>query len=114
MPRTRHGPGYYLALTFGTLLSSQGADAQKVDPLGLRLRRLVRLYSVLRIGVTRGSHRAGLPAARRRQNGTRPDGDPPGVLFQRPRKLSIPTVSPGRPAISRTARRTPGMNEARS
>jgi len=54
MPRMRHSTGYYLALTFGTLLSSQGADAQKVDPLGLRLRRLVRLYAVLRIGVTRG------------------------------------------------------------
>src|ERR1700712_2778436 len=70
MPRTRHGPGYYLALTFGTLLSSQGADAQKEDPLGLRLWRLVRLYAVLRIGRTRGSHPAGLPAARRRKDDT--------------------------------------------
>src|SRR3954470_1520769 len=26
--------GCYLALTFGTLLSSQGADAQKLDPFG--------------------------------------------------------------------------------
>src|ERR1700712_5746629 len=32
MPRTRHGPGYYLALTFGTLLSSQGADAHETPP----------------------------------------------------------------------------------
>jgi hypothetical protein len=38
--------GYYLALTFGTLLSSQGADAQRLDPLGLRLWRLVLLYAV--------------------------------------------------------------------
>ncbi len=38
--------GCYLALTFGTLLSSQGADAQRLDPLGLRLWRLVPLYAV--------------------------------------------------------------------
>ena len=35
-----------MALTFGTLLSSQGADAQRFDPLGLRLWRLVQLYAV--------------------------------------------------------------------
>ncbi len=35
-----------MALTFGTLLSSQGADAQRFDPLGLRLWRLVLLYAV--------------------------------------------------------------------
>jgi hypothetical protein len=35
-----------LALTFGTLLSSQGADAQLLNPLGLRLWRLVLLYAV--------------------------------------------------------------------
>src|SRR3954462_1106718 len=29
--------GYYLALTFGTLLSSQGADAQQSGPRGLSL-----------------------------------------------------------------------------
>src|SRR5215213_8950064 len=33
-PQTGRGTGYYLALTFGTLLSSQGADAQKLDPRG--------------------------------------------------------------------------------
>ncbi|WP_233492098.1 hypothetical protein, partial [Blastococcus sp. TF02A-30] len=32
----RSGTGYYLALTFGTLLSSQRADAQKTHPHGLR------------------------------------------------------------------------------
>src|SRR3712207_5209766 len=32
---TSNGTGYYLALTFGTLLSSQRADAQQVHPLGL-------------------------------------------------------------------------------
>ena len=35
-----------MALTFGTLLSSQGADAQRLDPLGLRPWRLVLLYAV--------------------------------------------------------------------
>ena len=33
---------------------------------------------------------------------------------QRPRRESIPMVSPGRRDTSRTASRTPGMNEARS
>ena len=36
----------YMALTFGTLLSSQGADAQLLDPSGPRLWRLVPLYAV--------------------------------------------------------------------
>src|SRR5215211_1574780 len=41
--RTLKGPGtgYYLALTFGTLLSSQRADAQDLHPRGLRSRRLL-------------------------------------------------------------------------
>ncbi|MGY1987473.1 hypothetical protein ACI792_14745, partial [Blastococcus sp. SYSU DS0669] len=39
------GTGYYLALTFGTLLSSQGADAQKLDPSGLRPWLEVPLYA---------------------------------------------------------------------
>src|SRR3954471_12144662 len=38
-PKETHKRGYYLALTFGTLLSSQGADAQKLQPSGLRSRR---------------------------------------------------------------------------
>ena len=36
----------YLALTFGTLLSSQRADAQELDPHGRRPWRLVLLYAV--------------------------------------------------------------------
>ncbi len=44
----------YLALTFGTLLSSQGADAQEPHPHGLRSRLDVQLYAVLRIGRTPG------------------------------------------------------------
>src|SRR3954464_128193 len=41
-PSRNHGPGtgYYLALTFGTLLSSQGADTHEPRPSGLRSRRL--------------------------------------------------------------------------
>jgi hypothetical protein len=35
MTTSSHGSGYYLALTFGTLLSSQGADAQQFGPRGL-------------------------------------------------------------------------------
>src|SRR3954469_21076807 len=37
--------GCYLALTFGTLLSSQGADAQQLDPRGLRRWRIVQPYA---------------------------------------------------------------------
>src|SRR3954468_2607819 len=33
MPPKGHGTGYYLALTFGTLLSSQGADAHDTRPI---------------------------------------------------------------------------------
>src|SRR3954454_6772654 len=33
-PKETHKRGCYLALTFGTLLSSQGADAQQLDPFG--------------------------------------------------------------------------------
>src|SRR4051795_4476660 len=36
--------GYYLALTFGTLLSSQGADAHEPRPSGLRSKH----YSMVR------------------------------------------------------------------
>src|SRR4030095_1337576 len=43
-PKTR-GTGYYLALTFGTLLSSQGADAQKLNPHGPRRWQEVPLYA---------------------------------------------------------------------
>jgi len=39
-----------MALTFGTLLSSQGADAQEPHPSGHRPQLDVQLYAVLRIG----------------------------------------------------------------
>jgi hypothetical protein len=39
-PKETHKRGCYLALTFGTLLSSQGADAHDTRPFGLRSRRL--------------------------------------------------------------------------
>src|SRR6185436_8316928 len=38
---TSDDTGYYLALTFGTLLSSQRADAHEPRPFGLRPRRLL-------------------------------------------------------------------------
>ena len=104
---------YYLALTFGTLLSSQGADAQELNPPGHRPQLDVQLYAVLRIGWTRGSVRLAFrPRGASRtihQTGGPAHGGP-----QRPSRLSIPTVRPGRRAISRTASSTPGMNDARS
>src|SRR5918997_1481148 len=38
-PKETHKGVTYLALTFGTLLSSQGADALVLQPFGLRSRR---------------------------------------------------------------------------
>ena len=40
-PQPGRGTGYYLALTFGTLLSSQRADVQELRPRGLHSRRLL-------------------------------------------------------------------------
>jgi hypothetical protein len=51
--------------------------------------------------------RARAPPERSRKGGR-------GARPQMPRKPSIPTVRPGRRLISRTARSTPGMKEARS
>ena len=41
MPAQDPGTGYYLALTFGTLLSSQGADAHEPGLPGFVSRRLL-------------------------------------------------------------------------
>src|SRR3954469_17987828 len=41
-PKGPPGREYYLALTFGTLLSSQGADAHQIHPSGLHRWRLVQ------------------------------------------------------------------------
>jgi hypothetical protein len=49
-----------LALTFGTLLSSQGADAQKLDPSGLRSWLEVPLYAGFQMFPDRGSGPAAL------------------------------------------------------
>src|SRR3954447_5937552 len=119
-PKETHKRGCYLALTFGTLLSSQGTDAHRHGPCGLR--RWRRSYPTPRpSSPPEGNPPAGLPArAAHREPYTIREGRaqgvlrPPGEVAQSPRRLSIPTVRPGCPAISRTASRTPGMNEARS
>ena len=114
-----------MALTFGTLLSSQGADAQLPDPRGPRLWRLVQLYAVFGVLHPEGALRGPPGPVRRVENHTRTSGrvrkSAEGVRRhtaaarpQRPRKDSIPTVRPGRLLTSRTARRTPGMKDARS
>src|SRR3954451_15027576 len=126
-PRARRpaARGYYLALTFCTLLSSQGADAQKLDPSGLRSWLEVQLYAGFQQLPIRGAGPAALsdraahgePYTTSRGSCTDPPSGPRRACEsagQRPRKPSIPTVSPGRRPISRTASRTPGMNEARS
>src|SRR5919205_476047 len=117
--------GCYLALTFGTLLSSQGADAQRLDPLGLRLWRLVPLYAVFGVLHPGGALRGPPGPVRRVENDTRLSGPvrksvrgvgrhTPPTSRHSPRKPSMPTVRPGCRPISRTARSTPGMKEARS
>src|SRR3954449_6374508 len=54
--------GYYLALTFGTLLSSQGADAHEPRPSGLRSKRLSMLRLAEHRSLPLGVRSAGLPA----------------------------------------------------
>ena len=55
------GTGYYLALTFGTLLSSQRADAQKLGPSGLRVWLDVQHYAGFQRPRIRGTGPADLP-----------------------------------------------------
>src|SRR4051812_36209788 len=53
--RAEHGTGYYLALTFGTLLSSQGADAHDFQPISWPCFATVcPLYTGLRSSRTSG------------------------------------------------------------
>ena len=59
MTCTSHGMGYCLALTFGTLLSSQRTDAQKLNPSGHRPWLEVQHYA----GFQRPARRAASPAA---------------------------------------------------
>src|ERR687886_1773325 len=49
--------GCYLALTFGTLLSSQGADALVLRPFQPSFEAVSPLYTVLRSSPTSGSDR---------------------------------------------------------
>src|SRR3954452_12481922 len=111
---TGHGTGYYMALTFGTLLSSQGPDAQKLRPRGLHLWRLSMLRPASRrchpegptrwppgpLGAKRTlHHRRGLvqsaedvtPPTRPRARGTSAVGTP-WDGGQTPSRFSIPTV----------------------
>src|SRR3954470_8036614 len=88
-PQTGHGTGYYLALTFGTLLSSQRADAHEPRPSGLRSRRLLvwrrttvsprRSVPPAPDGVSRGAERKLLASGGRCQTGGQvtPDTRPP-------------------------------------
>src|SRR4051794_9367213 len=77
-PRARRpaARGYYLALTFGTLLSSQGADAQQLDPLGLRHWLDVQLYAGFQMFPTRGFW-PGDPPGPRGAERTLHDPEPP-------------------------------------
>src|SRR3954447_2255804 len=54
-PKETHKRGCYLALTFGTLLSSQGADAQRTGPFGLRPWRLCPTVRLSRTGAPKGA-----------------------------------------------------------
>src|SRR5215217_8024923 len=69
--RAHPGTGNYLALTFGTLLSSQRADAQKLDPSGPRPWLDVQHYAGFQSPRTGGLARRTSRSARRRENTTR-------------------------------------------
>src|SRR6185436_20866189 len=69
---TSDDTGYYLALTFGTLLSSQGADAQQLHPRGLHCWLGVQLLRRFPVVPDRDPVRRPSRAARRRRNTTRP------------------------------------------
>src|SRR3954452_362043 len=103
-PKGPPGREYYLALTFGTLLSSQGADAHQIHPSGLHRWRLVQPYAATG-NSPRGVSGWPLGPARRvdedtpspgsRARGFRTVQDRRERSAQRPRKDSIPTVRPG-------------------
>jgi hypothetical protein len=77
--------GYYLALTFGTLLSSQRADAQKLDPRGPRHWLDVQHYAGFQQIPTRGAGPADLPVrAAHGEQYTTPEGLCRGVRRPRP------------------------------
>jgi hypothetical protein len=61
-----------MALTFGTLLSSQRADAQQVNPLGRPRRLDVQHYAVSSGPASGGLDRRTSRSARRMENHTRP------------------------------------------
>ena len=71
-----------MALTFGTLLSSQGADAQKLDPSGRRPWLDVQLYAGFRRPARRAAGPAALPgrAAQRESYTAITGGSNPGVV----------------------------------
>src|SRR5687768_14064422 len=61
-PQEGRDTGYYLALTFGTLLSSQRADAQQLDPHGNRHWLDVQHYAGFQQLPPRGAGPPDLPA----------------------------------------------------
>src|SRR4051794_34419522 len=63
--------GCYLALTFGTLLSSQGADAHETRPSRPSFAAAFPLYTALRSGRPGGLTRGPLGVERRRRDSTR-------------------------------------------
>src|SRR4051794_27091616 len=92
-PKETHKKGlYYMALTFGTLLSSQGADAQKLQPSGLRSRRLSIVRRCASVSPPRRFDRLAFRPARRIDDHTPRPGGPhkgprsaPQARAQRPR-----------------------------
>src|SRR3712207_5688731 len=74
--RASPGTGYYLALTFGTLLSSQRADAQKTHPHGLRPWPDVQHYAGFQRLPIRGAGPATLPGRAAQEEQYTPPEDP--------------------------------------
>src|SRR3712207_2682932 len=100
-PKETHKKGvHYMALTFGTLLSSQGADALVRQPFGLRSRRYLhctpRSAAVKPRGLVRRLTRLAARSvlARCRQNGT-PLSEPSARGSEEGFVLLAPALSPG-------------------
>src|SRR4051812_40634089 len=70
-PKETHKRGCYLALTFGTLLSSQGTDAQRHRPLRASSMAEVLPYPASEQPPSKGTPRLASRPARRIENHTR-------------------------------------------
>src|SRR4051812_16226148 len=97
--RAEHGTGYYLALTFGTLLSSQGADAHDTRPHPWPSFAAVSPRYAPRGGSQVPGPEAPNPPAGRRRPGTSPR-PAPGLAGRREKVTWPPRAVSNRSAVT--------------